>query len=347
MNQPTNARRILLVALGAGSLAAPFAALAQQPNVPAGAPGKIWRVGFLTLAHRTTAIGSHFILGAFVQGMRESGYVEGKNLVIEWRFADGDVKRLAGLAAELVQLKVDLVTTAGNDAAIAAQKATGTIPIVMGSSADPVDNGLIKSLARPGGNMTGLSDLGNELAPKRLEMLLAMTAATRAGTPRIALLLQNTVRTASIQGRDGVVAAGQTLGATILPFVAATAAEIDTAFLAMQQQKAGALIVLIHPFFQQQREQIAQLALKHRLPSIAADRVYAEAGCLMSYGPSIADNFRRAAYYVDKIFKGAKPADLPVEQPTRIELVVNGKTAKALGLKIPQALLISADKVIE
>ena len=271
----------------------------------------------------------------------------GKNLVIEWRFADGDVTRLASLAAELVQLKVDLITTAGNDAAIAAQKATDTIAIVMGSSADPVDNGLIKSLARPGGNMTGLSDLGGELAPKRLEMLLAMTAAARVGTPRIALLLQNTSRIAQLRGRDGVVAAGQTLGATILPFVAATVTEIDTAFLAMQQQKAGALIVLIHPFFQQQREQIAQLALKHRLPSIAADRVYAEAGCLMSYGPSIADNFRRAAYYVDKIFKGAKPADLPVEQPTKIELVINGKTSKALGLKIPQALLISADKVIE
>ena len=339
-----NQRRKLTLALGAGTL---LASLPSRAQAPAAAAGKIWRVGYLTLAKRTTAIDSHYAFGPFVRGMRDLGYIEGKNLVIEWRFADGDVKRLAGLAAELVQLKVDLITAAGNDAAIAAQQATATIPIVMGSSSDPVDNGLIKSLARPGGNMTGLSDLGGELAPKRLEMLLAMTAAARSGSPRIALLLHDTSRASSLRGRAGVLAAGQTLGATILPFVAATATEIDTAFAAMRAQNAGALMVLIHPFFQQQREQIAQLALKQRLPSMTADRIYAEAGCLMSYGPSIADNFRRAAYYVDKIFKGAKPADLPVEQPTRIELVINGKTARALGLTIPQSLLISADKVIE
>ena len=339
-------RRTLIAALGTGALAAPFAALAQQPAAPAGAPGKIWRVGFLASPGRPVDLDAHYY-GAFKHGMRDLGYVEGKNLVIEWHFAAGDTKRLAGLAAELVQLKVDLITTAGNAAASAAQNATGTIPIVMGSSADPVDNGLIKSLARPGGNMTGLSDLGGELAPKRLEMLLAMTAAARSGAPRIALLLLNTSGSSSIRTRDNVVAAGKTLGATILPFVAATVAEIDTAFAAMRAQKAGALIVMLIPFFQQQREQIAQLALKYRLPSMTADRQYPEAGCLMSYGPNLADNFRRAAYYADKIFKGAKPADLPVEQPTRIELVINGKTAKALGLKIPQGLLISAERVIE
>ena len=338
-----NIRRKLIAAAGAGALTAPLASLAQPPPAPA---GKIWRVGFLASPGRPVDLDAHYY-GAFKHGMRELGYVEGKNLIIEWRWAEGDAKRLAGLAAELLRLKVDLITTAGNAAASAAQNATATIPIVMGSSADPVDNGLIKSLARPGGNMTGLSDLGGELAPKRLEMLLAMTAAARSGAPRIALLLLDTGGTSSLRTRDSVVAAGKTLGATILPFVAATAAEIETAFAAMRAQKAGALIVMLIPFFQQQREQIAQLALKHQLPSMTADRQYPEAGCLMSYGPNLADNFRRAAYYVDKIFKGAKPADLPVEQPTRIELVINGKTAKALGLKIPQTLLISADKVIE
>ncbi len=343
MNHHVNTRRKLIAAAGAGTLTAPFASLAQSPPATA---GEIWRVGFLASPGRPVNLDAHYH-GGFRHGMRDLGYVEGKNLVVDWYFADGDPKRLAGLAAELVQLKVDLITTAGNEASIAAQKASTTIPIVMGSVSDPVDNGLIKSLARPGGNMTGLSDLGGELAPKRLEMLLAMTAAARAGTPRIALLLRNTSSPGQIKGRDGVIAAGQTLGATILPFVAATAGEIDTAFAAMRAQKAGALIVLIHPFFQQQREQIAQLALKYRLPSMTADRVYAEAGCLMSYGPNLADNFRRAAYYVDKIFKGAKPADLPVEQPTKFELAINMKTAKALGVKVPQVVLLQVERVIE
>ena len=338
-----NNRRKLIAATGAAALTAPFPSLAQPPPAPA---GKVWRVGFLASPGRPSDLDTHYY-GVFKHGMRDLGYVEGRNLAIEWRFADGDAKRLAAMAAELVQLKVDLITTAGNAAASAAQKATATIPIVMGSSADPVDNGLIKSLAQPGGNMTGLSDLGGELAPKRLEMLLAMTAVARSGAPRIALLLLNTGGTSSLRTRDSVVAAGEALGATILPFVAATAAEIETAFAAMRAQKAGALIVMLIPFFQQQRKQIAQLAIKYRLPTMTADRQYPEAGALMSYGPTLADNFRRAAYYVDKIFKGAKPADLPVEQPTKIELVINGKTAKALGLKIPQALLISADKIIE
>jgi putative tryptophan/tyrosine transport system substrate-binding protein len=321
-------------------------ALGAVPRTSFAQPqGKVWRIGFLALRH-VDFLDSDYYYGPFTQGMRELGYVEGKNLAIEWRSADGDVQRLPGLAAELVKLQVDLITTAGNDAAIAAQKATGTIPIVMGSAADPVANGLIKSLARPGGNMTGLSDIGSELAPKRLEMLLAITSKAQSNPPRIALLL-NPSSPANLRGREIVLAAGLTLGAKVLPFEARTVAEIDAAFSAMRQQNAGALIVSIHPFFQQQRGQIAQLASKHRLPSIAADRGYAEAGCLMSYGPSLAENFRRAAYYVDKIFKGAKPADLPVEQPTKIELVINLKTAKALDLTIPQSILLRADRVIE
>ncbi len=337
-----NYRRKLTLALGAGALTASLPSRGQQPAAPA---GKIWRVGFLASPARPVDLDAHYY-GAFRHGMRDLGYVEGKNLVIEWRFADGDVKRLPDLAAELVRLKVDLIVTAGNDPANVAKKATATIPTVMGTANDPVANGLVPSLARPGGNMTGLSDMSSELAPKRLQLLLGMASTATRNTSRVAVLVA-AGSASSAKGLAGVEDAGRTLGISILPFTAGTPGGIDLAFAAIREQNASALIVLLNPFFQQQREQIAQLALKHRLPSMTADRQYPEAGCLMSYGPNLADNFRRAAYYVDKIFKGAKPADLPVEQPTRIELVINGKTAKALGLKIPQSLLISADRVIE
>ncbi len=343
-----NPRRKLLTALGVGALTALFAARAQQPNAPAapaGPPGKIWRVGFLALPARPADLDSHYY-AAFKHGMRELGYVEGKNLIIEWRWAGGEIKRLDALAAELVQLKLDLIATAGNDAAIAAKKATGTIPLVMGSSADPVDTGLVASLARPGGNMTGMSDMGSELAPKRLQMLLSMTATATRKASRVAVLVASG-SPANARGLATVQAAGETLGVKILPFTVSTAGEIEAAFSSMGQQKADALIVLLNPVFQQQRSLIAQLAAQHRLPSITADRQYPETGSLMSYGPNLADNFRRAATYADKIFKGRTPAELPVEQPTKFELVINGKTAKALGLKIPHSLLISADKVIE
>ena len=338
-------RRTLLAALGAGAVTAPFTALAQQPSAPAGAAGKIWRVGFLALPGRPADLDSHYY-GAFKHGMRELGYIEGKNLIIEWRWAGGEIKRLDALAAELVQLKLDLIATAGNDAAIAAKKATGTIPIVMGTSADPVDTGLVASLARPGGNMTGLSDMGSELAPKRLQMLLGMTSTPTRKASRVAVLVA-AGSTSNAKGLAGLQAAGATLGVKILPFTAGTSGEIEAAFSSARQQNADALIVLLNPLFQQQRIQIAQLAAQHRLPSMTADRQYPETGSLMSYGPNLADNLRRAASYADKIFKGRKPADLPVEQPTKFELVINGKTARALGLKIPQDLLISADKVIE
>jgi putative ABC transport system substrate-binding protein len=274
--------------------------------------------------------------------MRELGYVEGKNLVIEWRFADSKLDQLPALAAELVQLKMDIIVAGGNDAPLALQKATATIPIVMATAGDPVSTGLVKSLARPGGNTTGLSSLTSELGPKRLEMLLAMVPKAS----RVAVLL-NPASPAISTSLERVQDAGQKLGVKILPAEARTPQEIDHAFASMRQQNAGALLVFLNPLFQQQRNQIAELAAKHRLPSITADRIYAEAGCLMSYGSSLADNMHRAATYVDKILKGAKPADLPVEQPTKFELIINGKTAKALGLKIPQSLLISVDKVIE
>ena len=329
-----NNRRKLIVAIGASALTTPLAAFAQQQ-------GKVWRIGYLALPNRPADLASHY-LGALAQGMRELGYVEGKNFVIEWRFADNDVKRMPGLAAELVQLKVDVIVTASNDGALALQKATATIPIVIINAGDPVARGLVKSLARPGGNITGVSTLNVDLGPKRLEMLHGMAPKVS----RVAALV-NPSNQGMIQALESLHAAGLKLGLKILPVEAQTPQEIDHAFARMREQKAGALIVILNPLFQQQKNQIAELAIKHRLPSMTADRVYPEAGCLMSYGSNLADSIRRTAVYVDKIFKGAKPADMPVEQPTRFELIINGKTAKALGLKIPNTLLVTAEKVIE
>ena len=327
-------RRQFLIALGACVLTAPFGSFAQQQ-------GKIWRVGFLSQRNRPISFDSD-IFGAFRQGMRELGYVEGKNLVIEWRFADSQYERLPGLALELAQMKMDVLVAGGNDAPLAMQKATTTIPIVMANASDPVGSGLIKSLARPGGNITGLTTISYDLGPKRLEMLLGMVPKLS----RVAVLVNpaNTVHTRSLKQ---VQAAAQKLGVKILPVEARTAPEIEKAFSVMAREKAGAVMVERDALFNQQVRQFAELAMKHRLPSIFGIREYVEAGGLMSYGPNNVDGFRRAATYVDKILKGAKPGDLPVEQPTTFELFINRKTAKALGLTIPQSLLISADKVIE
>jgi putative ABC transport system substrate-binding protein len=325
-------RRRLLLALGASALGAPFGSFAQQP-------GKVWRVGFLSPRARPDSLDSD-IFGAFRLGMRELGYVEGKNLAIEWRFAGNNLGRLDELAAELAQLKVDIIVT-GGPGALAAQKASTTIPIVFFSVTDPVGIGVIKSLARPGGNITGLSNNANEIGAKRLELLLAMMPSLS----RLAFLSGSTA--SAMKSWDIVRAAAQKRRVTILLVKAGTPEEIETAFAAMVRQKAGALIVPLNPLFQQQSGRIAALSAKYRLPCMAADRSYAEAGCLMSYGSSLTDEFRRGATYVDKIFKGAKPSDLPVEEPTKYELIINAKTAKALGLKIPQSLLVSADEVIQ
>ena len=234
------------------------------------------RIGFLAPLERPASIEAHW-WGAFVQGMRELGYVEGKNLVIEWRFAENKPERLPGLAAELVQLKLDVLVGVAVESAQEFQKLTKTIPIVTASAGDPVAAGLVKSLARPGGSRN----------------------------------------LASAQ------AAGKLRGMTVLPVQAQTPQEIDAAFASMRRQQASALLVFLNPLFEQQRSQIAELTLKHCLPAMTADRMYAEAGCLMSYGASLADMFRRGATYVDRILKGARPADLPVEQPTKFELVIN------------------------
>ena len=327
-----NRRDTVLALLALGAV--PLISFAQQQ-------GKVWRVGFLALLSRPAGLDSHY-LGAFAKGLRELGYVEDKNLVIEWRFADSKLDRLAALADDLVRLKVDVILGAGVQASLALQKATSTIPIVFAGPADPVGIGLVKSLARPGGNITGRSTMSNDLSPKRLEMLLAMVPKLS----RLAVLVDPTAP-ASVGVLALVEAAGKQRGVTILPVQARNPQEIDTAFSLMRQQKAGALLVSFNPMFQQQRGQIAELSAKHRLPSMAADRMYADAGCLISYGNNLAEDYRRAAAYVDKIFKGAKPGDLPVEQPTRLELVINLKTAKTLGLTIPQSLLVRADEVIQ
>ena len=329
-----NKRRKLIVALGAGALAGSLSTFAQQQ-------GKVWRIGFLSSRRRPDSSDLDFI-GPFTQGMRDLGYVEGKNLLIEWRFADGKPERLPGLAAELVRLKVDVFVTQGSIAASAAQKVTTTVPIVMANASDPVGSGFIKSLAHPGGNITGLSNINVDIAPKRLEMLRSMVPKLS----RVAVLVNraNPNQTATL---ETIQAAAQKSGVKILPLAAQTTQEIEKAFSTMTRENAGAVIVAPDALFTQQRHQIAELTGKLRLPSIFATREFVEAGGLMSYGQNLADNFRRAAMYVDKIFKGAKPGDLPVEQPTKFELIINGKTAKALGLKIPQSLLISADKMIE
>ncbi len=329
-----NSRRKLVVALGVGALNAQRGAFAQQA-------GKIWRIGFLGFASRPASIDSH-VFGGFPRGMRELGYVEGKNLSIEWRFADGQRERLAELAAELVRLKVDVIVVSASSATIAAQSATAAIPIVFAAVNDPVSQEMVKSLARPGGNITGRANITDDLGPKRMELLLGMLPKVS----RMAVLVDSS---GAVQGRAGELlpAAAQKRRVTLVRLEAGTPQEIERAFATMVREKVGALIVLFTPLFNQQRNQIAELAAKHKLPTVTGDRGFVEAGCLMSYGASLTDDFHRLASYVDKIFKGAKPSDLPVEQPTRFELVINDKTARSLGLKVTPELLLQADKVIE
>ena len=266
----------------------------------------------------------------------------GKNLVIEWRSAEGKAERLPELAAELVRLKVDALAAASTPAVQAAQKATTTIPIVIITAADPVGNGLVKSLARPGGNTTGLSSMSTTLGPKLLELLRGMVPKVA----RVAVLV-NPANVAINSILKDIQAAAQTLGVTIQSVEASTPAEIANGFPAMARQKAGALIVPREALFQQQKNQIVELAAKHRLPSIGGYGEYVEAGGLMSYGQNLGEPLKRAATYVDKIFKGANAGELPVEQPTTFELFVNLKTARMLGLKVPQTILVQATKVIE
>ena len=325
-------RREILVAFGA--LAA-LPAYSQQP-------GKVWRVGFLATPSRPQKIEADVAYGSFLQGMRNSGGVEGKTFIMEWRFGDNNSERLSSLAAELVNQKVDVIVTRGSPATVAAQKATKLIPIVMGGVADPVGSGFVKSLARPEGNITGLSQLIVDISSKYLELLIGVV-------PKLAraAVLVNPGNAPTVAALKAIQAAAPKANVTILSAEARTAKEIEAAFAAMARERAGGVIIVADPLFTQQRHQIAALQVKHRLPCITSFREYAEAGSLLSYGLNLEDHFRRAAIYVDKILKGAKPGDLPVEQPTKFEMVINMKSANALGLTIPQTLLLQADDVIK
>ena len=329
-------RRRFVGGITFGLLAAPLAAEAQQA-------AKVPRIGYLSAA---TLAANPRLPEAFRQGLRDLGYVEGRNVVIEYRDAEGKLERLPALAAELVALKVDvIVAAAGTPPALAAQQATGILPIVFIGVGEPETSGLVTSLARPGGNVTGLSMLASELVGKCLERLKQAVP----GASRVAFLWQPGAMGERTE-RDLLKAAevaARALGVQLQVVGARGPADIDRAFSDMTRARVSALTVLSTSMFSSERRRLLDLAAKNRLPTVFPWREYVDAGGLMSYGPDLTDMFRRAATYVDKILKGTKPGDLPVEQPTKFELVINLKTAKALGLTIPQSLLLRADQVIE
>ena len=329
----TTRRQILHLALGMPVL--PLNAFAQSPT------GKVWRVGVLVARTRPASIDADYI-GGFVRGMRELGYVEGKNLVLEWRFADAKVERLPALAAELVNLKVDVIMAAGTQPTRAAQQATTTIPIIIGNTSDPVGSGFVQSLARPGGNITGASSVSGEIHGKQLEMLRSISPKLS----RLALLF-NPTNNSLAKTTKYIEEVAPRVGISVLPVAAQGAQQLEAAFAQMIKERAGGIIIVSDAILNQQTHQIAKLALQHRLPAIATWGEFPEGGGLMSYGPKHDASYRLAATYVDKILKGAKPADLPVQQPTLFELVLNRKTAKALGLTIPHELMLRAETVIE
>ena len=325
-------RRKLLVALGAGALAAPMSSFAQQQ-------GKVWRIGFL----EPTPVESHqHLLGAFRQRLRDLGYEEGRNYTIELRFANGKLERLPGLASELVQSKVDVIVAATSPAISAAQKATKTIPIVMSRVGDPVESGFVASFARPGGNITGRTTQAPELMAKRVQLF-------KEAVPTLAsaVVLLDTRNTHEVHGLKQATAAAQKLGIRLQPREVRALEDIEASFSAMVRDRVNGVIVFEGPVTSSHQKRIVDLAAKYLLPGIFPFGDFADSGGLMSFGAAIIDNYRQAAVYVDKILKGAKPSELPVEQPTKFELVINLKTAKALGIKVPQSVLVRADRVIE
>ena len=325
-------RRDLIFLLG-GAIAWPFAARAQQKAMPV--------IGFLSGLSPDPNEAS---VAAFRQGLGAAGYVEGQNLAIEYRWAEGHYERLPALAADLVGRKVDVIAASGGgqNAVVAAKSATSTIPIVAVMGNDPVATGLVTSLARPGGNLTGVSFLVVELVPKRLELLSELVPQARV----VALLVNpNNENTQRIM-RD-VQEAARAKGLQLPILKAGTENEIDAAFAALVQQQAGALVVGAEPFFTDRREQVAALAARHAVPAIYGVRENVAAGGLISYGASLNGIYRQLGIYAGRILKGAKPADLPVQQPTTFELVINLRTAKALGLTVPHSMLMRADEVIE
>jgi putative ABC transport system substrate-binding protein len=317
----------------AGALAAPFASFAQQP-------AKIARIGFL---HAASPQGAEIRLQAFRDGLRELGYVEGKNLQLEVRWAEGKLERLPTLAAELVQAKVDVIVAGTSPAVVAAHEATRTVPIVMPVSSDPVGEGLVASLARPGGNITGLSLMAPELGQKRLQLL----QETFPKVSRALAVVWNPAYVGMRARFEQAQVAAPVVGLTVRSVEVRDTRELDAAFEAIIREHPDALLLLVDPFTISQRARIVEFAAEQRLPAIYESSDFVDVGGLISYGPNFSDLFRRAATYVDKILRGAKPADLPIEQPTKFELVINMRAAKTLGIKFPDSILLSADKVIE
>ena len=327
----TRRRRLLLLVVGA--LAAPLASFAQPK-------GKLWRVGHLTVVSRQSYLesGRH---DAFIQGMHKLGYVEGKDFVLETRFADGKNERLAALADELVRAKVDVIVTVGTNAAVAARKATGTIPIVVAAASDPVGSGLAASLSRPGGNVTGLALNATGIGPKNVELL--MLAVPKLS--HLAVLVHPDHPMYSVQLK-AVRSVAERAQVKVLAVEARTMEDIERGFARMSQERVDAVIVSAEAIFFSQRKAIAALAMTYRLPSMFPYRDSVVVGGLMSYGTDLRDINRQAATYLDRIFKGAKPADLPIEEPSTLRLIINRKTAQALDVPLTQELLLRADEVV-
>jgi len=324
-------RRRLILGSGA-ALGAPLLSFAQLP-------GKAWRIGFIGGVTRPDSIDSS-VFGGFVEGMREFGYVEGKNLALEWRFADGRYERFATFARELVDLKVDVIVAGSTPAAHAVLKVTRSVPIVMGASGDPVLAGLVKSLAHPGGNVTGLSQNLNDLSSKYLELI----KATVPGASRIGLLM-NPDNQSNPPIANAFQATSQKMAMRVVHFEARSLEDIRRAFAA--RTRVDAAVVFADAVFMDNRKTIVEIALQNRVPLLAQQLEFGELGALMTLGQPLRELFRRAAVFVDRILKGAKPSELPVEQPNIYALVVNLKTAHALGLAVPQSILVRADRIIE
>jgi len=332
-----NRRDASFVLLALGSATAPWRSFGQQPP-------KVWQIGSISLA----APGPNEISAAFVQRLRELGYVEGRNLVVDRRYAAGDVTQLPQMASDLVQRKVDVILAQTNYIAEVAKRTTRTIPIVIPLAADPVGAGLAESLARPGGNVTGLSMMTVELAGKKLQLLRELVPGLR----RVAVLaLAHATEPGFATGSrlllDQLQQAAQQLGITLLPQAAGVEADIPKAFAAMRRDGAKALVVQASALSVTHRKLIADLAAQQHLPAIYDSKLAAEEGGLISYGPDYLEMYRRSAELVDKIFKGASPGEIPFEQPSKYEMVVNLKTARALGIRIPQSILLRADQVTE
>lgn len=322
--------KILAYALLTFILTTIHVAEAQQPT-------KIPRIGFLTTGGDENPSTLYFR-----QGLRELGYIEGKNVLVEYRYAEGGSQQLSEFAEELVRLKVDVIVTSATEPSLIAQRATRTIPIVMGGGGDPVGAGLVNSLARPGGNITGVTSISSDLSGKRLELL-------KEAFPKISpvAVLWLPTATGNKQQMKETEAAADSLRLPLQPAAVERPNDFESAFSAITRGSARSLIVLSSPMFASHRSRIADLAAKSRLPAIYPDSNYVDAGGLMSYGPNLSEQYRRVVVYVDKIFKGAKPADLPVERPMKFELVINLKTAKQIGLTISPNVLARADKVLK